>query len=132
METQRILVTGGSGFIGTNLVNELRSRGHEVLAVDLLHHEGEADLYSDSYSDYVRGDVRSYRQMERIFEDNDDFDYVYHLAAEYGRKDRICKPWAEDPKGHRCNPDCSSRTVRVFRPGSAQDGADHTSGSAGT
>ena len=43
METQRILVTGGSGFIGTNLCNELRSRGHEVLAVDLLHHEGEAD-----------------------------------------------------------------------------------------
>ena len=85
METQRILVTGGSGFIGTNLCNELRSRGHEVLAVDLLHHEGEADLYSDSYSDYVRGDVRSYRQMERIFDDNDKFDYVYHLAAEYGR-----------------------------------------------
>ena len=85
METQRILVTGGSGFIGTNLCNELRSRGHEVLAVDLLHHEGEADLYSDSYSDYVRGDVRNYRQMERIFDDNDKFDYVYHLAAEYGR-----------------------------------------------
>ena len=85
METQRILVTGGSGFIGTNLVNELRNRGHEVLASDLLHHEDEADLYSDSYSDYVRGDIRSYRQMERIFEDNDDFDYVYNLAAEYGR-----------------------------------------------
>ena len=27
METQRIMVTGGSGFIGTNLVNELRNRG---------------------------------------------------------------------------------------------------------
>ena len=35
METQRIMVTGGSGFIGTNLVNELRSRGHEVLSVDI-------------------------------------------------------------------------------------------------
>ena len=85
METQRIMVTGGSGFIGTNLCNELRRRGHEVLSVDLLHHEDEADLYSDSYADYVRGDIRSYRQMERIFEENDKFDYVYNLAAEYGR-----------------------------------------------
>lgn len=62
METQRILVAGGSGFIGTNLVNELRTRGHEVLAVDLLHHETEADLYSNEYSGYVRGDVRNYRK----------------------------------------------------------------------
>ncbi|MDO9626591.1 MAG: NAD(P)-dependent oxidoreductase [Methanobacteriaceae archaeon] len=76
METQRILVTGGSGFIGTNLVNDLRSRGHEVLALDLLHHE---------IDDYVRADVKNYRQIERVFDNNDKFDYVYHLAAEYGR-----------------------------------------------
>ena len=36
---KKILVTGGSGFIGTNLVNELRSRGHKVIACDLLNHE---------------------------------------------------------------------------------------------
>ncbi|MCL2157131.1 MAG: NAD(P)-dependent oxidoreductase [Methanobrevibacter sp.] len=76
METKRILVTGGAGFIGTNLVNELKKRGHEVLAVDLLHNERE---------NYVRADVRYYRQIERVFEENDDFDFVYHLAAEYGR-----------------------------------------------
>ena len=76
METKRILVTGGSGFIGTNLVGELRSRGHEVLALDLLHHE---------LDDYVRADVKNYRQLERVFDDNPAFDYVYHLAAEYGR-----------------------------------------------
>ena len=37
MDSQRILVTGGAGFIGTNLVNEFRRRGHEVLAVDLFN-----------------------------------------------------------------------------------------------
>ena len=75
METQKIMVTGGSGFIGTNLVNELESRGHEVLAVDLLHNDRD---------NYIRADVKNYRQIERLF-DEGKFDYVYHLAAEYGR-----------------------------------------------
>ena len=75
METQRILVTGGTGFIGTNLVNELKSRGHDVVSLDLLHHNKE---------DYIRADVTNYRQLERVF-NNEEFDYVYHLAAEYGR-----------------------------------------------
>ncbi|MCD7781939.1 MAG: NAD(P)-dependent oxidoreductase [Methanosphaera sp.] len=76
MESNRILVTGGSGFIGTNLVNELCSRGHEVVAADLLNNDRD---------DYVRTDVRNYRQIERTLEDEGSFDYVYHLAAEYGR-----------------------------------------------
>ncbi len=75
METQKILVTGGAGFIGTNLVNELGNRGHEVTALDLLHNDR---------NDYVRADVKNYRQIKRVFEENK-FDYVYHLAAEYGR-----------------------------------------------
>lgn len=75
METQKILVTGGAGFIGTNLVNELRSRGHEVMA---------ADLYNNERDGYVRADVRNYRQVQNLFEE-DKYDYVYHLAAEYGR-----------------------------------------------
>ncbi len=76
METQKILVTGGSGFIGTNLVNEIKERGHDVYTVDLLHHDLE---------NYKRADVRNYRQIEKIFEEEGSFDYVYHLAAEYGR-----------------------------------------------
>jgi len=35
MQTEKILVTGGAGFIGTNLVHELSARGHDDLAVDL-------------------------------------------------------------------------------------------------
>ena len=75
METERILVTGGGGFIGTNLVNELRKRGHEVIALD---------LYNTDREGYLRADVRNYRQLERAF-DKWEFDSVYHLAAEYGR-----------------------------------------------
>ena len=75
METQRILVTGGAGFIGTNLVKELNRRGHEVISIDLLNTDRD---------NYLRADVKNYRQIEKVFE-NYKFDYVYHLAAEYGR-----------------------------------------------
>lgn len=75
MDSQRILVTGGSGFIGTNLVNELKARGHTVTALDLLNTDRD---------NYVRADVKSFRQLERVFDKNK-FDVVYHLAAEYGR-----------------------------------------------
>jgi dTDP-glucose 4,6-dehydratase len=72
METKKILVTGGAGFIGTNLVHELSSRGHEVTAIDLFNTDREQ---------YARADVRHFRQLERVFEQGS-FDYVYHLAAE--------------------------------------------------
>ena len=75
MQRERILVTGGAGFIGTNLVKELRKRGHQVTSLDLYHTEQE---------DYVRTDVRNFRQLERVFEGMK-YNYVYHLAAEYGR-----------------------------------------------
>jgi len=71
----KILVTGGLGFIGSNLVIELKKRHHEVWICDLTHSER---------SDYIRCDVSKYRQVERMFEQHD-FDYVYHAAAEYGR-----------------------------------------------
>jgi dTDP-glucose 4,6-dehydratase len=75
METKRILVTGGAGFIGTHLVRELASRGHRVLSVDLLNNDRPS---------YLRCDVRNYRQLEKVLAEGP-FDVVYHLAAEYGR-----------------------------------------------
>lgn len=69
------MVTGGAGFIGTNLVFELEKRGHEVIA---------CDIYNTERENYIRADAKNFRQIERIF-DNHTFDFVYHLAAEYGR-----------------------------------------------
>jgi len=70
-----VLVTGALGTIGRNLVRELRIRGNEVWLVDLRH-------YHDDH--YIRCDVSSYKQLERVFSPNR-YDYVYHLAAEFGR-----------------------------------------------
>jgi len=70
-----ILVTGGVGFIGTNLTAELRRRGHSVWTCDLLHGRDPQ---------HVRADTGEYRQMEALFRQRR-FDCVYHLAAEYGR-----------------------------------------------
>src|SRR2546428_7438212 len=70
-----ILVTGGKGFIGTNLTAELRLRGHDVWTCDILQGED---------SKHWKADVGVYQQMDAIFRKHK-FDFVYHLAAEYGR-----------------------------------------------
>jgi dTDP-glucose 4,6-dehydratase len=71
----KILLTGGRGFIGTNLTNELRRRGHEVTTSDILQGEDP---------EHVRADVSVYQQMDALLREKS-FDFVYHLAAEYGR-----------------------------------------------
>jgi dTDP-glucose 4,6-dehydratase len=71
----RILITGGLGAVGAPLGRELRKRGHEVWVADRVHAPGP---------NYLRCDVGIYRQVETLFE-NRAFDFVYHLAAEFGR-----------------------------------------------
>lgn len=71
----KILVTGGLGTIGHVLIKELKRRGHDVWCCDLVH---------SHHDNYIRCDVASFRQLSRIF-DQHTFDYVYHLAAEFGR-----------------------------------------------
>ncbi len=73
----RVLVTGSLGVIGSQLVPELESRGHQVFGCDLRHCDREE-------SEYMRADVGDYRQLERVFTEFCP-DAVYHLAAEFGR-----------------------------------------------
>jgi dTDP-glucose 4,6-dehydratase len=84
----RILVTGGRGTVGSVLVGELAGRGHTVVSCDLTHADGEIgfSLRTDvAEPTYVRCDVGEFRQLERVFDAMGPFDYVYHLAAEFGR-----------------------------------------------
>jgi len=82
----KILVTGGLGAVGSVLVKELRARGHETWVADLPHNDDAM---------YLRCDVGEYRQVEQLFTSGEwahgyfrgvrTFDFVYHLAAEFGR-----------------------------------------------
>ncbi|HEU0024953.1 MAG TPA: NAD(P)-dependent oxidoreductase [Thermoleophilaceae bacterium] len=71
-----ILVTGAQGTLGRPLVEELRRRGHNTWGCDLQHHADEQ---------VFRADIRSHRQLEQLFERTGPVDFVYHLAAEFGR-----------------------------------------------
>ncbi|AEH36998.1 NAD-dependent epimerase/dehydratase family protein [Halopiger xanaduensis] len=106
MENYRILVTGGAGFIGSNLANELASR-NDVIAVDDCY-LGEADNLSDDV-EFVEASV---------LEDDlpTDVDVVFHLAAlsSYAMHE-------EDPtRGTRVNVEGFVNTVEQAR----QDGCD--------
>jgi len=88
----RVLVTGGLGTVGKVLVRTLRNRGHSVKVSGLEHYHAD---------DYVRCDVSSFMQLARLF-DKDRFDYVYHLAAEFGRwngEDYYDKLWMSNAVG---------------------------------
>lgn len=71
----KILVTGGKGVVGTMLVEKLKDMGNDVWVCDLKHSHDDQ---------YFRCDVSKFRQLENIFK-KQSFDFVYHLAAEFGR-----------------------------------------------
>lgn len=88
MDVFRILVTGGHGTVGTQLVEQLRQRGHDVISSDLQHAPDEMgfSLRADRRaSSYVRCDIGEFRQLERVFDSLGPFDFVYNCAAEFGR-----------------------------------------------
>jgi dTDP-glucose 4,6-dehydratase len=84
----RILVTGGKGTVGARLVEFLVNDGHDVVSAD--HSHGEHEIGFSLRTDvpkpsYVRCDVGEHQQIARVFDKLGPFDYVYHLAAEFGR-----------------------------------------------
>ena len=70
----KVLVTGGSGFIGSNLIKKLLSEGHEVVSLDDLS-TGLVE-YQLEGAKYVEADIE-----ELLYWDGKSFDICYHLAA---------------------------------------------------
>ena len=73
------LVTGGAGFIGSNLVETLLGVGHTVVCVDNESSDAHDKPYWNDNSINIRGDIRDYTLMSSAMKD---VDFVFHLAAE--------------------------------------------------
>ena len=81
----KVIVTGGAGFIGSNLVRLLLERGHEVLNIDALTYAGnihslDGSADSPAYR-FLHADVRDASLMRRTLREYAP-DWMMHLAAE--------------------------------------------------
>lgn len=70
-----ILVTGGAGFIGTNLIKELIQNGYNVTSID--NYSTGLDTNHQEGCNYIKGDITEIEDYSQFGK----FDMIYHLAA---------------------------------------------------
>lgn len=73
------LVTGGAGFIGSNLVDHLIALGHEVIVIDNEYSDVHEHFYYNKKAKNYKLDIRDYENTRPLYAD---VDYVFHFAAE--------------------------------------------------
>ncbi|MBI5034838.1 MAG: SDR family oxidoreductase [Chloroflexi bacterium] len=83
------LVTGGAGFIGSNIVKHLLAEGHRVTVLDNLLSGYRQNLDPFPQVEFLEGDVRDAVIVERAMQG---VEVVFHLAASVGNKRSIEHP----------------------------------------
>jgi UDP-glucose 4-epimerase len=89
----KVLITGGGGFIGSNLAKRLVADGHEVLAIDNFATGRRENLRQRDGFALIEGSIADRETLDRAFDDFDP-DTVAHAAASYKDPDA----WAEDAR----------------------------------
>jgi len=90
----RILITGGAGFIGSNLTHYFLQKGHNVRVLDNLSRQGtpsnlEFIQKSGGDLEFIKGDIRDFDVCSRAVKD---VDLVYHLAAQVAVTTSVVDP----------------------------------------
>ncbi|PJC47646.1 MAG: nucleoside-diphosphate sugar epimerase [Candidatus Omnitrophica bacterium CG_4_9_14_0_2_um_filter_42_8] len=88
----KVLITGGAGFIGSHLSDELLAGGDEVVVLDNLstgRFENIAHLEGNKFFQFVEGDILNEMLVDKLVER---CDVVYHLAAAVGVDLVVKKP----------------------------------------
>lgn len=92
-------ITGGAGFIGSSLAERLLEHGDSVVVIDNFNDYydvglKEKNVYElEKYDKFklYRGDIRNYKDLERVVSENE-IDYIMHLAAMAGVRPSIENP----------------------------------------
>lgn len=87
----KILVTGGCGFIGSNLVDELVRQNHDVTVLDDLSSDAHDQFYFNPQVKYYHYDITNEHLVNGVFERHEP-EFIFHLAAEARIQNCILDP----------------------------------------
>lgn len=91
----KYLITGGCGFIGSNLAAEVLRRGEELFVFDNLYRHGSADnlqwLRSKGTFKYYPYDIRNANDVETVIKEVKP-DYIFHLSGQVAMTTSIANP----------------------------------------
>lgn len=113
------LITGGAGFVGCNTALQLLKDGSRAIIFDNLSRRG-ADLNLEwlrgqGECEFVRGDVRNFADLERVFRRHPDIDVALHLAAQVAVTTSVAEP-REDFEVNALGTFNVCEAVRQFAP----------------
>ena len=93
---RRVLITGGLGFIGSNLAHRLVGLGAEVVLVDSLVPEYGGNLFNvEGIQDRVRINISDVRDQHSIAYLVQGQDYLFNLAGQTSHMDSMADPFAD-------------------------------------
>ncbi|MFA5794778.1 MAG: NAD-dependent epimerase/dehydratase family protein [Candidatus Brocadiia bacterium] len=87
---KRIVIVGGAGFVGSNLVRKLLGYGpRSIMIIDNLLSAERENLPDDSRIFFIKGSIASDDILRKV---KDNIDYLFHLATYHGNQSSICNP----------------------------------------
>ncbi|MBD3727261.1 MAG: GDP-mannose 4,6-dehydratase [Moraxella osloensis] len=91
----KYLITGGCGFLGSNIASEVLKRGHDLVVFDSLYRFGSYQnlewIKTQGDFEFIHGDIRNINDVERTIKQHKP-DVIYHLAGQVAMTTSISDP----------------------------------------